>query len=135
MGDPLVEHMKLMIDDEYGRRLENAVHDFMRNARVGRVMLNWRTRRFSGSVIAESAVLVNFRGHEFKCLIHVQVRPQYCDRGRYLAMCESGLDSSEGFPRYYFDAHRMLGELDAWASVRKEIVQALPVSDIPGSVL
>lgn len=65
------------------------------------------------------------RGRE--CEITIEKRPHYCDRGRYIAkLFPEGtlaleIDYFDGWPRYYFDWDRMLGELEDWLSRRRQL--------------
>lgn len=60
-------------------------------------------------------------------LVYLLRRAAHCDRGRFVAQvwpvhgrpCQAcDMDSSDGFPRYYFDAERAKAELQAWIEVR-----------------
>jgi len=55
------------------------------------------------------------------CLIWIQERPHYCDRGRYVVMTDAPLDHQEGWPRYYFDLNVAKTEIDRWVAGRSEI--------------
>jgi hypothetical protein len=61
-----------------------------------------------------------------ECVITLEPRPHYCDRGNYLAKIlatgELGrdLDESDGWPRYYFDLERAKLEIEAWMKKRKQ---------------
>lgn len=57
-------------------------------------------------------------------IIHIQKRPSYCDRGRYLVNVfsnndiELSIDAPDGFPRYYFDWDCMVKEINLWILAR-----------------
>jgi hypothetical protein len=72
------------------------------------------------------------------CDVWMSPRPPYCDRGRWLAHVELrpdgdwrrlSLDSSDGFPRYYFDLDRAKLEIEAWLRVRNQWIPPLPDHD------
>lgn len=53
------------------------------------------------------------------CLITIEMRQKYCDRGDYLAKIFTDgvqlfIDYQDGWPRYYFDLERALLEVEAW---------------------
>ncbi len=48
-------------------------------------------------------------------------RPAYCDRGRWLALCDAPLDAQEGWPRYYFTLETACTEILAWLKARAEL--------------
>lgn len=56
----------------------------------------------------------------------IDARPNYCDRGRYKVLCESScqplcsIDYGDAFPRYYFDFHCMLLEIEAFIKAKKQ---------------
>lgn len=62
------------------------------------------------------------------CMIWMQARPAYCDRGNWLAHIEPqgsmkerqelSLDDQDGWPRYYFDLERAKAEIEAWLRKR-----------------
>lgn len=61
------------------------------------------------------------------CEISIESRPAWCDRGRFIAKLHTkpggnrlrlSVDSQDGWPRYYFDWDRMLGEIEAWLNCR-----------------
>lgn len=59
------------------------------------------------------------------CHVWMQRRPHYCDRGQWLAHVEVtgdhlavGLDSADGWPRYYFVLSCALSECEAWMTRR-----------------
>ena len=62
------------------------------------------------------------RGKE--CVIWINRRPQYCDRGNFLAHLECwgrlhlDIDDQDGWPRYYFDLERAKLEIEAWLHKR-----------------
>lgn len=55
-----------------------------------------------------------------ECLITLEPRPHYCDRGKYIAkLFPEGklaldIDDQDGWPRYYFDLDRAKAEVEAW---------------------
>lgn len=53
-------------------------------------------------------------------LVWIEPRPDYCDRGRYIAKTDAPLDAQEGWPRYYFSLRRAKKEIQAWLDVRVE---------------
>lgn len=64
---------------------------------------------------------VTIRGRD--CVIEIEPRPAYCDRGNFLARIEEipscnrlvlFLDGADGWPRYYFDLERAKAECEAW---------------------
>jgi hypothetical protein len=65
------------------------------------------------------------RGKE--CLITLEKRPPYCDRGRFIAklfpsgMLELSIDYQDSWPRYYFDLERAKAEIEAWLEVRHQL--------------
>lgn len=58
------------------------------------------------------------------CTITIEVRPPYCDRGRYIAKLfpeppfALQVDHQDGWPRYYFDLGRAMRECEAWLIFR-----------------
>jgi hypothetical protein len=62
------------------------------------------------------------------CWIWINERPQYCDRGNWLAHLEVNpdyawkvsIDHSDGWPRYYFDLERAKLEVEAWLTKRQQ---------------
>ncbi len=64
------------------------------------------------------------RGPE--CLITIEPRPSYCDRGRYIAKLfptaalALDIDGQDLWPRYYFDLERAKAECDAWLEKRAQ---------------
>ncbi len=64
-------------------------------------------------------------GHD--CLICIEARPSYCDRGSYIAkIFPTGklareMDDADGWPRYYFDLQRGKLECEAWLRKRGQI--------------
>jgi hypothetical protein len=58
------------------------------------------------------------------CLISLEPRPRYCDRGNWLAkLYPEGdlareIDHQDGWPRYYFDLGRAKLEIEAWLAKR-----------------
>jgi len=61
-----------------------------------------------------------------ECLISIESRPFYCDRGNWIAKLHPtpgtklalSIDAHDGWPRYYFDWDRMLAEIEAWLEKR-----------------
>jgi hypothetical protein len=62
-----------------------------------------------------------------ECMIWLEPRPHYCDRGRYIAKVVSiwgglalpgAMDWADGWPRYYFDLERAKAEIIAWLECR-----------------
>jgi hypothetical protein len=57
--------------------------------------------------------------------IHIQRRPDYCDRGDWIiyvdARGKTSLDGADGFPRYFFgDADEVKAQMETWVSRRAE---------------
>lgn len=58
---------------------------------------------------------------------HIERRPWYCDRGRFKVLIEArgafelSFDEQDGFPRYFFDWDRMLGELEDFMDIRGQL--------------
>ena len=65
-----------------------------------------------------------------ECLITLEPRPHYCDRGNWIAkLFPTGtllrdIDEADGWPRYYFDADRAKAEIEAWLIRRGQVVWA-----------
>lgn len=69
------------------------------------------------------------------CVIYLENRPHYCDRGNFIAkiftredapaadIMELSLDEADGWPRYYFDENRAKAECEAWLIKRKQAVE------------
>lgn len=66
------------------------------------------------------------------CVITIEPRPSYCDRGNYIAkiFAKPGigpdkfyLDEADMWPRYYFDIDRAKLEVEAWLKKRKEWIE------------
>lgn len=64
------------------------------------------------------------------CVISVEPRPHYCDRGNYIAKLSSttgalalDIDRADGWPRYYFDLTVAQQECEAWLVKRKQWVE------------
>src|ERR1044071_2079121 len=59
-----------------------------------------------------------------ECLISLEPRPTYCDRGNWIAKIEAtgqlarDMDSSDLWPRYYMDLDRAKLEIEAWLRKR-----------------
>lgn len=56
--------------------------------------------------------------------LSVETRPHYCDRGRFIVKAfptaaNCTIDSQDGFPRYYFDAGRMMAEVRDFLACRR----------------
>jgi hypothetical protein len=66
-----------------------------------------------------------------ECLITLEPRPAYCDRGNFIAkLFPSGdltyeIDEADGWPRYYFDETRAKLEVEAWLTKRGQAVELL----------
>lgn len=64
------------------------------------------------------------RGRE--CLITLELRPAYCDRGNFIAKLHPEgkfaleIDGQDMWPRYYFDEQRAKLEVEAWLIKRKQ---------------
>lgn len=58
------------------------------------------------------------------CVITLQRRPEYCDRGNWVATLHARgilareIDSADAWPRYYFDLERAKAEVEAWLKKR-----------------
>lgn len=61
--------------------------------------------------------------------VWIQKRPDYCDRGHYIANIERApginplkysIDNSDAWPRYYMDFDRMVEEIRAWIKWREK---------------
>lgn len=65
------------------------------------------------------------RGRE--CVITLEPRPAYCDRGNFLAQLfphgalALSIDYQDGWPRYYFDEGHAKAEIDAWLIKRGQL--------------
>jgi len=63
-----------------------------------------------------------------ECLITLEPRPHYCDRGNWIAkLFPTGtlardIDEADGWPRYYFDEDRAKAEIEAWLIRRGQVV-------------
>ena len=63
-----------------------------------------------------------------ECLITLEPRPHYCDRGNWLAKifpCGnliSEIDGQDGWPRYFFDEERAKLECEAWLTKRGQSI-------------
>lgn len=60
------------------------------------------------------------------CLISIEMRQKYCDRGNYLAKVFTDgiklfVDYQDGWPRYYFDLERAILEVEAWLRKRGQM--------------
>lgn len=68
---------------------------------------------------------LNIRGKD--CMIGLEPRPPYCDRGHWIAKlevlddCQLHIDWADGWPRYYFDLERAKAEIEAWLQARKQL--------------
>ncbi|MBD1995407.1 hypothetical protein H6G00_02010 [Leptolyngbya sp. FACHB-541] len=68
------------------------------------------------------------------CIIALKPRPQYCNRGKFLAVLDVldgaalHIDSHDGwYPgRYYFDRDRAMLEINAWLEVRGQLTDDSP---------
>lgn len=66
------------------------------------------------------------------CIVHLEPRPPYYDRGRWHAKLEVhnpdpvelNLDGADGWndPRYYFDELRAKLEIEAWMEARDQLL-------------
>lgn len=62
-----------------------------------------------------------------ECLISLEPRPTYCDRGNWIAkLLPTGelardIDNADGWPRYYFDETRAKLEIEAWLKKRRQL--------------
>lgn len=69
-----------------------------------------------------------------ECLIEIARRPQWCDRGHWLATLEArgelarDIDASDRWPRYYFDLPCAKSECEAWLRRRGQ----MPLDDAEG---
>jgi len=65
-----------------------------------------------------------------ECILYIEQRPPYCDRGRYLVKVSPHygtdlmleFDRQDGFPRYYFFWDTMLREIEAWMEKRGQLL-------------
>jgi hypothetical protein len=63
-----------------------------------------------------------------ECLITLEPRPSYCDRGNWIAkLFPTGelareIDEADAWPRYFFDKRRAKLEIEAWLIKRKQVV-------------
>jgi hypothetical protein len=63
-----------------------------------------------------------------ECLITLEPRPAYCDRGNWIAKIfpmgelAQEIDEADGWPRYYFNEERAKLEIEAWLIKRKQVV-------------
>lgn len=81
----------------------------------------WRATRYGG---------FQLRGRE--CLILVEPRPSYCDRGNWLAYLDLDagsslrleIDDADLWPRFYFDETRAKLEIEAWLKKRGQWVES-----------
>ncbi len=67
------------------------------------------------------------------CVILLQQRPAYCDRGNFLAQIMSkpggdpvrlNIDHQDGWPRYYMDRDNAHDEIELWLMKRKQWINA-----------
>lgn len=62
-------------------------------------------------------------------MISIIPRPAYCDRGAYHVIVDwtagFGLDSQEGFPRYYFELETAKREMELWVNKRASCLEAV----------
>jgi len=67
-----------------------------------------------------------------ECLIILERRPGYCDRGNFIAKLfphgalELSIDEADGWPRYYFDEERAKLEVEAWLKKRGQWITESP---------
>lgn len=67
----------------------------------------------------------------------IEIRPPYCDRGRYSVKCwhkkesfmSCWIDEQDAFPRYYFDFFSMMTEITAFIAFRKLNVLSVRMSN------
>jgi hypothetical protein len=63
-----------------------------------------------------------------ECVIILEPRPHYCDRGNWIAKIfpggelARGMDTADCWPRYYFDKDRAKAEVEAWLRKRGQWV-------------
>ena len=61
-----------------------------------------------------------------ECLISLEPRPPYCDRGNWIAkLFPTGslameIDEADAWPRYYFDRKRAKLEIESWLIKRQQ---------------
>lgn len=99
-----------------------------------RILAEFRARLFAKDAAAGLTLqwLTNEEyGHQFvqleQCMIILEARQPYCDRGNWLASVfpavgselSLSFDHQDGFPRYYFDELRAKQEMEAWVAKRK----------------
>lgn len=71
-----------------------------------------------------------------ECTIGLAKRPDYCDRGNFVATLDAWgklgaeIDMADGFPRYYFDETRAKLEMEAWLRTRRQWIDE-PPSEAP----
>lgn len=58
----------------------------------------------------------------------VEMRPHYCNRGRYLWKCSSTsvylvVDDAQLFPRFYFQSQGMIAEMLSWCEARTQAIK------------
>ena len=64
--------------------------------------------------------------HGKHCAIWIDIRPEYCDRGNFLAHLavrdrrKVHIDEADLWPRFYFDLDRAKLECEAWMEKRRE---------------
>ena len=81
--------------------------------------MNWITKRRPGPCGWQE-----IEGRD--CLIVLEARPRYCDRGNFLAKLfprgelAREIDEADGWPRYYFDEERAKLEIEAWLKKRNQ---------------
>lgn len=62
-----------------------------------------------------------------ECVISIEPRPPYCDRGNFVAkITPTGelardMDRQDAWPRYYFDLDRAKAECEAWLIKRGQV--------------
>jgi len=70
---------------------------------------------------------------DFVWHVWFQLRPYYCDRGRWHCCVDGvnteGPDNQEGFPRYYFSIQRGLEEIEEWIDIRTEVVSSFKAKE------
>ena len=62
--------------------------------------------------------------HAKGCTIYLEPRPEYCDRGNFLAKVDGvELDGCDGWPRYYFSEAAAKSEIEAWLKKREIFIE------------
>jgi hypothetical protein len=72
----------------------------------------------------EEWAVYSIRSENPPCEIWIEKRPDYCDRGNFIAKIEASswlardMDAEDLWPRYYFDLDRAKAECEAWLEKR-----------------